>query len=52
LHSRTSYGLGLTFCRLAVEALAGRIWVEDATQVGAVFCVELPCLATETTMTA
>jgi signal transduction histidine kinase len=52
LHSRTSYGLGLTFCRLAVEALSGRIWVEDATRAGAVFCVELPCLATETAVTA
>jgi K+-sensing histidine kinase KdpD len=52
LHSRTSYGLGLAFCRLAVEALSGRIWVEDAKHAGAVFCVELPCLATETTMTA
>ncbi len=34
-------GLGLTFCRLAVEAHAGRIWVEDASP-GAVFCVRLP----------
>ncbi len=34
-------GLGLTFCRLAVEAQGGRIWVEDAVP-GAVFCVRLP----------
>ncbi len=34
-------GLGLAFCKLAVEAHGGRIWVEDAGP-GAVFCVELP----------
>lgn len=34
-------GLGLTFCKLAVEAHGGRIWVEDATP-GAVFCVRIP----------
>jgi signal transduction histidine kinase len=38
---RTSRGLGLTFCRLAVEAHGGRIYVEDATP-GAVFCIGLP----------
>jgi signal transduction histidine kinase len=39
--SRTGRGLGLTFCRLAVEAHVGRIYVEDG-QPGAVFCVRLP----------
>ncbi len=34
-------GLGLTFCRVAVEAHEGRIWVEDGAP-GAVFCVTLP----------
>jgi two-component system sensor histidine kinase/response regulator len=34
-------GLGLTFCKVAVEAHGGRIWVEDAAP-GAVFCVMLP----------
>jgi len=34
-------GLGLTFCKLAVEAHGGRIWVEDAAP-GAVLCVRLP----------
>jgi signal transduction histidine kinase len=38
---RTGRGLGLTFCRLAVEAHGGRIFVEDADP-GAAFCVQLP----------
>jgi two-component system, sensor histidine kinase and response regulator len=38
---RTGRGLGLTFCRLAVEAHGGRIYVEDGTP-GAVFCIRLP----------
>jgi two-component system, sensor histidine kinase and response regulator len=39
--ARGGRGLGLTFCKLAVEAHGGRIWVEDAAP-GAVFCVSLP----------
>jgi two-component system sensor histidine kinase/response regulator len=39
--SRTGQGLGLTFCRLAVEAHGGRIYVEDG-EPGTVFCVRLP----------
>jgi signal transduction histidine kinase len=39
---RTSVGLGLTFCKLAVEAHGGRIWVDDAEGDGAVFALELP----------
>ncbi|MDF3071285.1 MAG: hypothetical protein K0R38_6886 [Polyangiaceae bacterium] len=38
---RTGRGLGLTFCRLAVEAHGGRIHVEDAAP-GAAFCITLP----------
>lgn len=34
-------GLGLSFCKTAVEAHGGAIWVEDAAP-GAVFCVRLP----------
>lgn len=35
-------GLGLAFCRLAVEAHNGRIWVEDAPGGGAQFMFTLP----------
>jgi len=39
-------GLGLTFCRMAVEAHGGTIWVDDADGGGAAFRVILPA-ATE-----
>jgi len=39
--ARSGRGLGLTFCKLAVEAHGGRIWVEDAAP-GAIFCLRLP----------
>ena len=39
--SRSGRGLGLAFCRLAVEAHGGRVWVEDA-EPGTRFCVRLP----------
>ena len=35
-------GLGLTFCRLAVEAHTGRIWVDPAPERGAIFSFTLP----------
>jgi signal transduction histidine kinase len=43
--ARSSRGLGLAFCRLAVEAHGGRIWIEDNQPRGAVFCVSLPAVA-------
>jgi signal transduction histidine kinase len=39
--TRTGRGLGLAFCKLAVEAHGGRIWIEDASP-GAIFCVSIP----------
>ncbi|MEO8705844.1 MAG: hybrid sensor histidine kinase/response regulator [Kofleriaceae bacterium] len=38
---RSNRGLGLAFCKLAVEAHHGRIWIEDAAP-GAAFCVWIP----------
>ncbi len=35
-------GLGLAFCRLAVEANGGRIWLEETPGGGATFAVALP----------
>jgi signal transduction histidine kinase len=35
-------GLGLTYCRLAVDAHGGRIWVENRPGGGSDFTVELP----------
>ena len=37
-----SSGLGLAFCRLAVEAQGGAIRIEDGAPRGSVFVVELP----------
>lgn len=42
IQRRGGHGMGLSFCRLAVEAHGGRIWVEDNAPKGAAFCFELP----------
>ncbi len=38
---RTSRGLGLSFCKVAIELHGGRIWVEDGDP-GTVFCLRVP----------
>lgn len=39
--SRSGRGLGLSFCKIAVEAHGGRVWAEDAAP-GTCICVSLP----------
>jgi len=40
-------GLGLYFCKVVVEAHAGKIWVEDRTNSGAAFLIEMPLVRRE-----
>ena len=39
--SRSGRGLGLTFCKLAIEAHGGRVWVEDSAP-GTSVCLSVP----------
>lgn len=39
---RRGTGLGLTFCRLTIEAHGGSIWIEDNVAGGSVFAFTLP----------
>lgn len=41
-HARSSYGLGLSFCRRAVEAHGGRLRLEDVVPHGSRFVLEVP----------
>jgi signal transduction histidine kinase len=41
-HGRVSRGFGLAFCRMAVEAHGGRLWVEDGEHGGSTFRSEIP----------
>jgi len=45
-------GLGLTFCRLAVEAHGGTIWVDDAPSGGALFRALLPATEADASVEA
>ncbi|MCI0520225.1 MAG: GAF domain-containing protein [Chloroflexi bacterium] len=42
---RRGSGLGLAFCRLAVEAQGGKVWVEPAPEGGSIFTFTLPVAA-------
>jgi signal transduction histidine kinase len=41
-HRERGSGLGLAFCRLAVEANGGRLWLEESDGPGATFAFTLP----------
>jgi signal transduction histidine kinase len=42
VNGRMNLGLGLYFCRLAIEANGGVIWVEESERMPVMFCIRLP----------
>ncbi|MGQ9888614.1 MAG: GAF domain-containing protein [Aggregatilineales bacterium] len=52
LRGASGLGLGLTFCKLAVEAHGGRIWVDDNPGGGSVFSFTLPAATTDQSRSA
>jgi signal transduction histidine kinase len=42
VEARSSHGLGLVFCRRAVDVHGGAIWIEGEQGRGACFCIRLP----------
>ena len=44
---RRGVGLGLTFCRMVVEAHGGHIWIEDNAEGGSIFAFTLPLASVE-----
>ncbi len=49
---RRGSGIGLTFCKLVVEAHGGQIWIEDNVPGGAVFVLMLPLYRVAATVAA
>lgn len=42
--SPSGFGIGLAFCRLAVQGHGGRIWVESQSEMGSRFYITLPTI--------
>jgi signal transduction histidine kinase len=47
---RAGFGLGLTFCNLATQAMGGSIWVESDGESGTTFLFTLPIYEDETVL--
>lgn len=49
-NARGGWGLGLSFCKLAVEAQGGTCWIEDNVPRGSRFCFRLPTALVQGTL--